>query len=47
MDKELEELVLFWKNKLYYDRHLMPPSVQYLVQQTIKYLEKQLKETEE
>ncbi len=43
---ELDELIHYWKNKLFYDRYLMPPSVQYLTEQTIKHLEelKQLKE---
>lgn len=36
---ELDELIVFWKDHLFYHRHLMPPSVQYLVEQTIKHLE--------
>lgn len=36
---ELDELIHYWKDKLFYDRHLMPPSVQYLTELTIKHLE--------
>lgn len=46
MATELEELIHYWKSKLFYDRHLMPPSVQYLVEQTIKSLEELQKRKE-
>ncbi len=39
MATELEELIRYYKNLLFYDRHIMPPSVQYLTEQTIKHLE--------
>ena len=46
MPTQLDELIEYWKNKLFYDRHLMPPSVQFLTEQTIKHLQelKKLKE---
>ena len=43
MATELEELIVFYENKLFYDRHIMPPSVQYLTELTVKKL-KELKE---
>lgn len=45
MPTELDALIDYWKDKVFYDRHLMPPSVHYLVEQTIKNLQelKQLK----
>jgi hypothetical protein len=36
---ELDELIHYHKAILFYDRHLMAPSVQYLVETTVKHLE--------
>lgn len=46
MATELEGRINFWKETLSRDRFLMNPSVQYLIEQTIKDLEK-LKERQE
>ena len=39
MATELEELIVYYKNKLFYHRYEMPPSVIYLTELTIKKLE--------
>jgi len=46
MATELDEVIHYHKSKLFYDRYLMPPSVQYLTEATIKHLEelKRIKE---
>jgi hypothetical protein len=36
---ELDELIHYHKDTLFYDRHLMVPSVQYLIESTVKHLE--------
>lgn len=36
---ELDELIHYHKDTLFYDRHLMAPSVQYLIEGTIRHLE--------
>jgi len=36
---ELDELIHYHKDALFYDRHLMAPSVQYLIEGTIRHLE--------
>jgi len=45
-DKELENLIYFWRDSLAVHRMLMNPSAVYLVEQTIRRLEelKQIKE---
>jgi hypothetical protein len=36
---ELDKLIHYHKDNLFYNRHLMAPSVQYLVESTVKHLE--------
>jgi len=36
---ELDELIQFWKNHLFYNQHIMNPTTIYLIVQTIKHLE--------
>jgi hypothetical protein len=45
--KELENLIIFWKDSLAQHRLLMEPSAVYLVEQTIKALEELLKQLQQ
>ena len=39
MATELDELIVYYKNQLFYQSHQMAPSIQYLTRQTILHLE--------
>lgn len=37
-DKQLDDLIFYWENKLQYDKFLMSPSTVALAEQTVTYL---------